>query len=79
MKNMQTIDSSMNDGNVTIISGSNGKQILRSDGGTLVDMSDKENYQKGMEGSIYVSNLQVSGTGDLRNALEIQDIFPSQS
>lgn len=65
LKNMQTIDQSLNDGNITIISGAKGMQILRSDGGDLVDMSDKENYQKGMAGTIYVSNLQVAAGGDL--------------
>ncbi len=58
------IDEMMNDGNVTIVTGSSGMQLLRSSG-DCVDVSDREYYQKGMEGTVYVSDIIVSrSTGD---------------
>lgn len=59
LKQMKTIDESLNDGNSTIISGNDGMQILRTEG-EPVDISDREYYKKAMEGVTYVSNVQVS-------------------
>ena len=64
LEQMDEIDSYMADGNITIISGGDGMQLLRSRG-DCVDISDREYYQKAMGGTIYVSDIQISkSTGD---------------
>ena len=64
---MLSIDESLADGNPTILTSKDGMQLLRSDGGTCFDISDKITFTSIMSGSsIYVSDLQISGDGSTR-------------
>ena len=64
LKQMQTIDEALADGNATIITGNKGMQLLRTVG-DCVDVSDREYYKQCMTGTPYVSDIQVSkSTGE---------------
>ncbi len=71
LNQMKAIDAAMGDGNTTIISGNQGKQILRTNG-DLLDISEREYYQKAMEGTLYVSDVEVSkATGNLMTTFAV--------
>lgn len=57
---LKAIDEIMNDGNVTIISGTEGMQLLRSDEGDLADISNREYYAEALNGTPYLSNAIAS-------------------
>lgn len=56
---MQAIDANFADGNSTVITGPDGQQLLRSVGDP-VNVADCEYFQKAINGTIYVSDIQVS-------------------
>ena len=56
---MQVIDEILADGNVTIITGADGMQKLRT-GGDCVDIADREYFLEAMKGRSYISDVQVS-------------------
>lgn len=62
---LQDIDANFDDGNSTVITGSDGKQVVRSTG-DLVDIADREYFKKAMEGTLYVSDVQVSKSNGSR-------------
>lgn len=57
---LKAIDDLMADGNTTIISGTEGMQLIRSDEGTLADISAREYYAKAMAGTPYLSDAIAS-------------------
>ena len=54
-------DEVMADGDTTVVTGADGKQIARAKG-DLVDVSEREYFKKAMAGELFVSNVQVSKT-----------------
>ncbi|MCR5272741.1 MAG: methyl-accepting chemotaxis protein [Lachnospiraceae bacterium] len=56
---MLSINDYLADGNITVISGPDGMQYVRTTG-DCVDISAREYYQEAMAGNIYISNIQVS-------------------
>ena len=56
---MKSIDSMMDDGNSTVVTGGDGKQLLRTIG-DLVEVSDREYFKQGMQGNVFISDVQVS-------------------
>ena len=56
------VDEIMGDGNSTVLSNASGMQVARSDGGDLVDISDRDYFQQAMAGNTYISDLIVSKT-----------------
>ncbi|MCR5099343.1 MAG: methyl-accepting chemotaxis protein [Lachnospiraceae bacterium] len=56
-----SLDEMIGDGNGTVITGPVGMQLLRAKG-DCVDVSEREYFKKAMEGSIYVSDINVSKT-----------------
>ncbi|WP_026497800.1 methyl-accepting chemotaxis protein [Butyrivibrio sp. WCD2001] len=52
-------DTILNDGDTTAITDATGMQIARTSG-DCIDVSDREYFQKAMEGTVYVSNVQIS-------------------
>ena len=56
---MVTIDTNLNDGNSTIITGRDGMQIMRTVG-DCVDISDREYFTKAISGTVYVSDIEIS-------------------
>lgn len=63
VENMQAqlkeVDDFLADGNVTVITGGDGMQIVRNRG-DLVDVSEREYFKQAMAGQMYVSDLIVS-------------------
>ena len=63
--NMNAIDEFLDDGNNTVITGGDGMQLLRTKG-DLVDVSEREYFQHGMQGQIYVSDVITSKSTGVR-------------
>ena len=63
---LQEIDENLGDGNSTVLTGADGMQRVRSVGDNLVDISEREYFKKAMEGTVYVSDIQVSKTNGSR-------------
>ncbi len=66
-RQLAQLDASFEDGNVTAISGADGMQVLKSSG-KLVDVSEREYFQKAIGGSDYASDMQVSKSNGTRIA-----------
>ena len=66
MKTLTAVDEVLADGNGTTIAGSDGMQIMRSDGGKLVDVHEREYFKQAMKGQPYVSDVIVSASTGLR-------------
>jgi len=63
---LEAINDIFDDGNVTIITSSAGKQLLRTDGNTLDDASGSEDFETAIQGQIYISNAMASkSTGEM--------------
>ena len=60
LQQLKDIDTQMGDGNTTIITGTNGKQLIRSDEGSLSDVSEREYYKKALSGIPYLSDAIAS-------------------
>ncbi|MCR4590300.1 MAG: methyl-accepting chemotaxis protein [Lachnospiraceae bacterium] len=56
---LKGVDDFMADGNITVITGGDGMQLIRSKG-DLVDVSEREYFKQAMAGQMYVSDLIVS-------------------
>ena len=56
---MKSIDTMMDDGNSTVITGGDGKQLLRTVG-DVVDVADREYFKQAMAGNVYISDIVVS-------------------
>lgn len=59
MKQLLHIDEELADGNSTIITGTDGMQILRTIGDP-VDVSDREYFTEAMKGNTFISDVQIS-------------------
>jgi methyl-accepting chemotaxis protein len=59
------VDAIFNDGNVTALSGPDGMQLFKTSG-KLVDVSEREYFQKAILGVTYVSNMNVSKSNGSR-------------
>lgn len=66
MQTLQSVDDVLADGNATTLTGADGVQIMRTDGGTLIDVHEREYFQKAMSGSPYISDVIVSNSTGLR-------------
>ena len=64
-KYLEEIDTMLGDGNITILTGKDGKEILRNSG-ELEDVSGSEFFQEAMNGNVYVSNVITSETTGIR-------------
>ena len=62
---ISNVDKNMDDGNITVITGADGMQILRASG-KLVDVSSREYFKKAMAGTLYVSDVIVSTSTGVR-------------
>ncbi len=59
------IDELLGDGNVTVLTGPDGMQLLRSSG-KLVDVSQREYFKQAMAGNSYCSDIIVSSSTGIR-------------
>ena len=66
MSTLQSVDDVLADGNATTLTGADGVQIMRTDGGKLVDVSQREYFQQAMKGKPYVSDVIVSASTGAR-------------
>ncbi len=65
LSKLAAVDEIMADGDVTIITGADGMQLLRNSG-KLVDVKDREYFQQAMAGNLYVSNVINNKTTNKR-------------
>jgi methyl-accepting chemotaxis protein len=75
MQTISSVDEVLADGNSTTITGADGVQIMRSDGGKLVDVHEREYFIQAMKGQPFVSDVIVSastGTRQITFAAPIQ-------
>lgn len=62
---LQQTDEKMGDGNVTAVTGSDGMQVAKS-AGELVDVKDREYFQKAIGGTVFLSDINVSKSNGQR-------------
>ncbi len=62
---LNTVDSQLNDGNITVLTGPDGMQMLRASG-KLVDVSKREYFQQAMAGNLYASDVITSASTGAR-------------
>ncbi len=76
MSTLQGVDNVLADGNATTLTGADGMQIFRTDGGKLVDVHEREYFQQAMKGQPYMSDVIVSastGTRQVTFAAPVKD------
>ena len=66
MTTLKSVDDVLNDGNATTLTGPDGVQIMRTDGGNLVDVHERDYFTTAMQGKSYVSDVIVSASTGLR-------------
>ncbi|QFJ56199.1 HAMP domain-containing protein [Pseudobutyrivibrio xylanivorans] len=64
---MQSLDEYLADGNVLVLTNSQGQMLLRDDDGKLTDISEREFFQEAMKGSFNVSNIIISASTGVRS------------
>ncbi|MBR4831251.1 MAG: methyl-accepting chemotaxis protein [Butyrivibrio sp.] len=64
-KYLAEIDALLNDGNITVLTGGDGMQVLRNIG-KLVDVGKREYFQQAMAGNSYASDVIVSASTGVR-------------
>ncbi|MCR5025488.1 MAG: HAMP domain-containing protein [Lachnospiraceae bacterium] len=75
---LNAIDEHLGDGNITVITGADGMQIIRSRG-DCVDVSEREYFKQAMAGKLYVSDLIVSKSTGARQITIAVPIFAEGS
>ena len=79
LESLKKIDDSLADGNGTILSGTDGMQLLRTVG-NCVDISDREYYKQAMSGTpVYVSDVQVSKSTGSRIITIVVPVFDNET
>ena len=66
MSTLKSVDDVLADGNATTLTGPDGMQVMRTDGGKLVDVHEREYFQKAMQGSPYISDVIISASTGAR-------------
>ncbi len=66
VNHMKAVNKEFNDGNTMVITGPDGMQLLRSDSGKLVDISERDYFKEAMAGNFNVSNVIVSTSSGVR-------------
>lgn len=62
---LNKVDEQLGDGNITVLTGADGMQMLRASG-KLVDVSSREYFKQAMAGNTYVSDVIVSSATGVR-------------
>ena len=71
-KILKDMDDIFKDTNVTALTGADGWQIIRTDGGTLVNIKKRQHFQEAMRGRTYVSDIISSmSSGKMIIVLEV--------
>ncbi len=74
---MQSVDEALADGNIMVLTGADGMQVLRSKG-DLVDVSQRQYFQEAMKGNVHVSDVIVSTSTGLRQTTIAVPIYGSE-
>ena len=75
LSSLESLDAIFDDGNPTVITGADGMQLLRSDGGELVDVSEREYFQKAMSGTPCLSDVITSASTGLRSLIMCVPVY----
>ncbi len=57
---IKKVNEAYGDGNAIVVSGADGQQIVRDDGGKLSDISERDYFQGAVQGKVYLSSVLVS-------------------
>ena len=79
MSTLQGVDDVLADGNATTLTGADGVQIMRTDGGKLVDVHERDYFKNAMTGTPYISDVIVSASTGLRQFTLAAPIIDSAS
>ena len=71
---LDTIDADLGDGNISVLTGADGMQILRASG-KLVDVSQREYFKQAMAGKTYVSDVITSASTGARQTTISTPVF----
>ncbi|WP_022768697.1 MULTISPECIES: methyl-accepting chemotaxis protein [unclassified Butyrivibrio] len=71
---LNTIDAALGDGNISVLTGADGMQILRASG-KLVDVSQREYFKQAMAGKTYVSDVITSASTGARQTTIATPVF----
>ena len=74
MAYLNTVDKSLDDGNISVLTGTDGMQLLRASGKT-VDVSKREYFAQAMAGNTYVSDVITSTSTGARQATIATPVF----
>ncbi|RKM58237.1 methyl-accepting chemotaxis protein [Butyrivibrio sp. X503] len=75
-KYLAEIDTMLDDGNITVLTGADGMQVLRNSG-KLVDVGKREYFQEAMKGQTYASDVIVSASTGVRQMTMSTPIYGS--
>ena len=75
LTSLQAMDEVFGDGNESILTDSNGMQIMRSLGNECVDTSEREYFQQAKAGNVYVSDIITSASTGERIIVMICPVF----
>ena len=71
-KLLHDTDSIFDDNNLTALTGADGRQLIRTDGSTLVNLKNRQHFQEAMKGRTYVSDIISSmSTGKMIIVMEV--------
>ena len=76
MSTLKGVDDILGDGNATTLTGADGMQLFRTDGGKLVDVHEREYFKQAMNGQPYMSDVITSastGTRQVTFAAPVKD------
>ena len=76
MSTLKGVDDVLGDGNATTLTGADGMQLFRTDGGKLVDVHEREYFKQAMNGQPYMSDVITSastGTRQVTFAAPVKD------
>ena len=66
LSTLQGVDAVLNDGNATTLTGADGMQLFRTDGGKLVDVHERDYFKQAMAGHVYMSDVIISSSTGAR-------------
>ena len=62
LSTLQGVDAVLADGNATTLTGADGMQLFRTDGGKLVDVHERDYFKQAMAGKVYMSDVIISAS-----------------
>ena len=72
VKILKDTDEIFNDSNLTALTGSDGRQMIRTDSSELVNLTKRQHFQEAMKGRTYVSDIILSmSTGKMVVVIEV--------